>query len=168
MAVAEAVAEDLRLFGDGRAVQEWDRPARPGNRLCGSLLGSGPAGTPGAWCAGMALFSAQDLRFAFRNLQTRPGLSAVIIATLGLGIGATTATFSLLDATLLRPLPFERADRLVFLGGGPERASGAPPPEVADWGAQNHTLTGVSAYDPISLNLRTEAVPTGSTPSGES
>ena len=63
----------------------------------------------------MALFSAQDLRFAFRSLQTRPGLSAVIIATLGLGIGATTATFSLLDATLLRPLPFERADRLVFL-----------------------------------------------------
>jgi len=110
----------------------------------------------------MALFSAQDLRFAFRNLQTRPGLSAVIIATLGLGIGATTATFSLLDATLLRPLPFEQADRLVFLWGvyGPERSQrGASPPEVADWGARNHTLTGVSAYDPISLNLRTENGP---------
>ena len=110
----------------------------------------------------MALFSAQDLRFAFRNLQSRPGLSAVIIATLGLGIGATTATFSLLDATLLRPLPFERSDRLVFLWGvaGPERSQrGASPPEVADWRAQNHTLTGVSAYDPISLNLKTEAGP---------
>jgi putative ABC transport system permease protein len=110
----------------------------------------------------MALFTAQDIRFAFRNLQTRPGLSAVIIATLGLGIGATTATFSLLDATLLRPLPFERADRLVFLWGvyGPERSQrGASPPEVTDWRTQNHTLTGVSAYDPISLNLRTENGP---------
>ena len=110
----------------------------------------------------MALFSAQDLRFAFRNLQTRPGLSAVIIATLGLGIGATTATFSLLDATLLRPLPFERSDRLVFLWGvyGPQRSQrGASPPEVADWRAQNHTLTGVSAYDQISLNLRTGSGP---------
>ena len=66
----------------------------------------------------MAFFSAQDLRFAFRNLQTRPGLSAVIIATLGLGIGATTATFSLLDATLLRPLEGEYMDR--------SGASGAP------------------------------------------
>ena len=81
----------------------------------------------------MAFFSAQDLRFAFRNLQTRPGLSAVIIATLGLGIGATTATFSLLDATLLRPRPFEQSDRLVFLWGvyGPERSQrGASPPEI--------------------------------------
>jgi putative ABC transport system permease protein len=103
-----------------------------------------------------------DLRFALRNLQSRPGLSTVIIATLALGIGATTATFSLLDATLLRPLPFERSDRLVFLWGvaGPERSQrGASPPEVADWRAENHTLSGVSAYDPISLNLRTESGP---------
>jgi len=107
----------------------------------------------------MALFNAPDIRFAIRNLQARPGLSAIIIATLALGIGATTATFSLLDAALLRPLPFERADRLVFLWGvaGPQRSQrGASPPEVADWGRLNRTLTGVSAYDPISLNLRTE------------
>ena len=105
----------------------------------------------------------------FQKPPDPSGISAVIIATLGFGIGATTATFSLLDATLLRPAPF-RAGRPpgVSLGVyGPERSQrGASPPEVADWGAQNHTLTGVSAYDPISLNLRTEAVPTGSTPSG--
>jgi putative ABC transport system permease protein len=108
----------------------------------------------------MTLISMQDIRFAFRNLQARPGLSAVIIATLALGIGATTATFSLLDAALLRPIPFERSDRLVFLWGvyGPERSQrGASPQEVADWGSMNHTLTGVSVYDPISLNLRTES-----------
>jgi len=108
----------------------------------------------------MHLISAQDIRFAFRNLQARPGLSAVIIATLALGIGATTATFSLLDAALLRPLPFARADRLVILWGvaGPQRSQrGASPPEVADWATMNHTLSGVSAWDPISLNLRTES-----------
>ena len=110
----------------------------------------------------MSLISLQDLRFAFRTLQTRPGLSAVVIATLALGIGATTATFSLLDAALLRPLPFERPDRLVFLWGvaGPERSlRGASPPEVADWRALNRTLSGVSVFDPISLNLRTEGAP---------
>lgn len=106
----------------------------------------------------MALLSVQDLRFAIRNLQTRPGLSAVIIATLGLGIGATTATFSLLDAALVRPLPFEDSNRLVFLWGvvGPDRAQrGASPIEVRDWAAMNRTLLGVSAYDPLSLNLET-------------
>ena len=107
----------------------------------------------------MSLFSSQDVRFAFRNLQTRPGLSAVIIATLALGIGATTATFSLLDAALLRPLPFLRPDRLVILTGvaGPERSPrGASPIEVRDWAAMNRTLSDVSVFDPMSLNLRTE------------
>ena len=110
----------------------------------------------------MALLSALDLRFALRTLQSRPGYCFVVVATLALGIGATTATFSLLDATLLRPLPFERSDRLVMLWGvaGPERSiRGASVPEVADWRAMNRTLSDVSVFDPISLNLRTENGP---------
>ena len=106
----------------------------------------------------MALISALDLRFALRTLQSRPGYCFVVAATLALGIGATTATFSLLDATLLRPLPFERSDRLMMLWGvaGPERSiRGASVPEVADWRTMNRTLTDVSVFDPISLNLRT-------------
>ena len=58
----------------------------------------------------MALFSFQDVRLAFRSLQTRPGFAAVVIATLALGIGATTAIFTLLDAVVLRPLPYANAD----------------------------------------------------------
>ena len=56
-----------------------------------------------------------DVRFAVRNLRRTPGLTAIIIATLALGIGATTAMFSVADAALFRPLPFRNADRLVVV-----------------------------------------------------
>jgi putative ABC transport system permease protein len=111
----------------------------------------------------MALISALDVRFVLRTLQSRPGYCFVVVATLALGIGATTATFSLLDATLLRPIPFERSDRLMMLWGValPERSiRGASVPEVADWRAMNRTLRDVSVFDPISLNLRYENGPT--------
>ena len=55
----------------------------------------------------------QDLRFAFRSLVRRPGFAVTAIVTLALGIGSTTAIFSVVNAVILRPLPFERADRLV-------------------------------------------------------
>ncbi|HTL06383.1 MAG TPA: ABC transporter permease [Gemmatimonadales bacterium] len=110
----------------------------------------------------MTLFSWLDLRLAFRSLQTRPGFSAVVVATLALGIGVTTAMFSLLDAAVLRSLPFERPDRLMVLWGTREpgrNVRGASIPEVADWRALNHTFSAVSVWDPISLNLRTDREP---------
>jgi predicted permease len=70
----------------------------------------------------------RDIRFAFRNLVKRPGFTAIVILVLGLGIGSTTAIFSLVDALLLRALPYPTADRLVLLGevnaaGNPLRMS---------------------------------------------
>ncbi|MFI5185071.1 MAG: ABC transporter permease, partial [Vicinamibacteria bacterium] len=56
-----------------------------------------------------------DLRHAARALRASPGFSLVVIVTLGLGVGAATAMFSLVDAVLLRPLPFDQPDRLVEL-----------------------------------------------------
>src|SRR6185295_1331301 len=56
---------------------------------------------------------AQDVRYTVRSWRTAPGLTLVAALTMALGIGATTATFSVVDATLLHPLPYRHADRLV-------------------------------------------------------
>ena len=57
----------------------------------------------------------KDLRHGLRNLLRRPGFTAIVLLVLGLGIGSTTAIFSIVDALLLRPLPFPESERLVVL-----------------------------------------------------
>ena len=104
-----------------------------------------------------------DFRVALRSLLQRPGFALSVILTLALGIGASAMMFSLVDAALLRPLPFEKPDRLAMLWGvaGPERAiRGGSFPEVRDWRAMNRTFADIALYDETSLNLRlgTEAI----------
>ncbi len=67
--------------------------------------------TPGSWLGGIAL----DLRATLRGLRRRPAFSVTAIVTLSLGIGATTAVFSIVDAILLKPLPFAEPHRLVAI-----------------------------------------------------
>lgn len=103
-----------------------------------------------------------DFRFATRSLRRRPSFTLAVVLTLGLGIGASTAVFSLLDAALLRPLPFEEPSRLAMLWGvaGPERdVRGASPIEIRDWHALNRSFSDIAAYDDIALNLRMSAEP---------
>src|SRR5687767_8781785 len=85
-----------------------------------------------------------DLRFAIRQLLKHPGFAVVAVFTLALGIGANSAIFSVVNAVLLRPLPYPEADRIVTLwersrGRGLEEGlvSG---PNFLDWRQQNTTL----------------------------
>lgn len=77
----------------------------------------------------------QDLRYAFRGLARRPGFTAVAVITLSLGIGATTAIFSVVQAVLLRPLEYEAADRIVKIVGwerGERESSNLSPADFLD------------------------------------
>lgn len=93
----------------------------------------------------------QDLRYALRTLAKRPGFTAVIVLTLALGIGANTAIFSVLNAVVLRPLPFPEPDRLVMIWESAED-NGMPQAPVAyayseDWRQQNDVFEGIAAIN---------------------
>jgi putative ABC transport system permease protein len=91
----------------------------------------------------------QDLRYGMRMLLRAPGFAAVAIATLALGIGANTAIFSVVNALLIRPLPYPHADRVVMVyqdlraRGGPAH-EWATPGNVADW-KQSRIFESVAA-----------------------
>lgn len=85
----------------------------------------------------------QDLRFAFRQLRKSPGFALTVIVTLALGIGATTAIFSLVEGILLRPLPFINPDRLVVLGD--HLRSGLGSVTAREIGTYSNSTTAFSA-----------------------
>ena len=74
----------------------------------------------------------QDLMYALRQLHKSPGFTAVAVATLALGVGASTAIFSIFNATLLRPLPYKDSDRLVILWSTIPRLGYSGPGSLAD------------------------------------
>jgi putative ABC transport system permease protein len=97
----------------------------------------------------------QDLRFALRALARRPAFAIVAVLTLALGIGANTAIFSVVDAVLIRPLPYPNPDQLVLVWGtqGSQGNQGVVYPDYLDWRARNHTFAEMGALRGQSVNL---------------
>jgi putative ABC transport system permease protein len=102
---------------------------------------------------------ARDLRVGFRALRTRPGHTAASLIALGLGIGLTTATFSIVDGLLLRGLPFPEGERLMLLGSeNPARGLHAAPVDLhdfADWARRQRSFEALAAFDIGTATLTT-------------
>jgi putative ABC transport system permease protein len=105
---------------------------------------------------------AQDVRFGFRMLRRNPGFAIVAILTLGLGIGVTTAVFSVVNTVLLRPLPYPDADRIVsfsdgITAGNPEHFKpGIAGADFAEWRARATSFEKMAGYFYGDSNLATD------------
>jgi len=99
----------------------------------------------------------QDLRYAFRTLRNKPGFTFVAVLTLALGIGANTAIFSLINAVVLRPLPFPRPEEIVLirddLTGRQIEDIGLSVDELKDLQERSGVFEQVSAVWPVDANL---------------
>jgi len=103
---------------------------------------------------------ARDLAHAARTLCRHPGYTIVAVLSLALGIGANTAVFSLIDAYVLRPLPYPEPERLVRiymagrLGGRFTWGGAVSAPVVRDWRERSHAFTAIGAFLPGNVNLQ--------------
>ncbi len=105
----------------------------------------------------------KDFRYGIRSLLKRPGFTAIAVITLALGIGANTAIFSLVNAVLLRGLPFADPDRLVMIwedasfAGFPRNTPA--PANYVDWKTQGQSFADMAAQDMRSFNLTGDGEP---------
>ncbi len=106
----------------------------------------------------------QDLRYGIRTLAKIPGFTIVAVLTLALGIGANTAIFSVVDAVLLRPLPYPQPDRLFVvyqtLPQDPAQNTGVSYPNYLDWAQQNDAFESMAAVRGNVLALSGQGEPT--------
>jgi predicted permease len=98
-----------------------------------------------------------DLRYAWRSLRKSPAITAGAVLALALGVGATTTVFSLLNAVLLRPLPFPESERLVEIWGTVQRQEverrGASYPDLYDWRNRSTSFDGMASWSPSTAIL---------------
>lgn len=97
----------------------------------------------------------KDLRYGLRGIRRSPGFSLVVALTLALGIGANTAIFSVVNAVLLRPLPYPAAERLVWLGESDPKAEGISVTWVnyQHWRQENHSFEDMAGFRTAHLAL---------------
>ncbi|MGH7623310.1 MAG: ADOP family duplicated permease, partial [Gemmatimonadaceae bacterium] len=102
--------------------------------------------------------SVSDLRYAIRSLARAPGFAIAVVLTLGLGIGANTAIFSVVRGVLLKPLPNRNGDRLMYLrqsinGPGGENIDFSVP-EINDIRTGAKAFSGIAEYSQLDLTLQ--------------
>src|SRR5438132_3303368 len=133
-----------RLGAAPASFEDWLEQPRPESSAAGRLAGV-----------------VRDVRAGMRSLRASPGFTFAIVLTLALGIGATTAIFSVVDAVLLRPLPYANGARLLRIvqpAAGVENA-GLSPLEIADLRAQTRALDAVVEYHGMQFTLLGGAEP---------
>jgi putative ABC transport system permease protein len=101
----------------------------------------------------------QNLRYSVRMLRKNPGLTIAVIATLALGIGATTAIFTVVYSTLLAPLSLPHPDQLVMVWSNPGHRNGISAGDFLDWQRNNHSFQFLSAITGGNFNLATKGQP---------
>src|ERR1051325_888226 len=99
----------------------------------------------------------QDLRYGFRTLVKNVGFTVVAVIALALGTGANSAIFSVVNAVLLRPLPYEKPDDLMFVWGinlkSVTKKAGISAPDFVDYQSQNSCFDGMASFTYDDFNL---------------
>ena len=144
------------LIADGMSPEEAERVAR---REFGNVTGIEERGRE-AWMYPVIESLWGDLKYAIRQLRKNRGYAFTAILILASGIGATTAVFSLVNAVLLRPLPFPEPSRLMWISQQDHSLPGVTAeslsyPDYFDWRAQNHTFSGLASYVGGGVTLQT-------------
>jgi predicted permease len=157
--------EELQSHLDMETAEYIRRGRNPDEARRQALLASGGL-TQGAeavraqrglpWIEGVA----SDVRYALRALRHSPAFTVVVVITLALGIGATTAIFSVVRGTLLKPLPHRDGDRLLYVrqsidGPGGEDVSFSVP-EIRDFRNSVKSLGGIAEYSPFTFTLQSD------------
>ena len=105
------------------------------------------------WTLGSIEILFQDIRYALRSLRKSPGFASVAIFALALGIGANIAIFSVVNAVVLKPLPYRDPAQLTLLWGNVRRVNverrGASYPDFVDWRKQSKSFVDMAAYNPV-------------------
>jgi predicted permease len=155
--------KELRACGTGddearrRALEELREPEALGQRMRTLRQANFPdLVTPGAPARFVFSDLWQDVRYAARTLRRQPGFAAAVVLTLALGIGANTAVFSLVNATLFRRLPVTDADSLVYVNRGSNRGT-FPYPMYAELRDGNRMFKGLAAWSGFAASLNADA-----------